>query len=86
VRRRATSEDIQEFANRMYLQPARTAGKTRVTIRVGELHDALGLKSQMSAVCGAIGGRKFREDYLLKLVERQGPTHEARALFTFELL
>lgn len=81
-----TAGQIRAFANQRYLTPARASGKPEVTIRAGDVHNALGLKSRMPAVCGAIGANKFQHDDRLKLIQRKGPTQGANVFFTFQLL
>lgn len=44
--------------------PARQAGHTKVTIRAGDVHQAMDLNNCMPAVCSAIGAEKFYDQAL----------------------
>ncbi len=76
---------IRKRAYEYYVLPAREQGRTRVTIRAGDLHDRMGLMSNMPAVCGAIGANRFQEDYQVRLVARECPTNGANVFFTFDV-
>ncbi len=80
-----SADTIREFANAKYIEPARRAGATQVTIRAGDIHDEMGLSARMPAVCGAIGANRFQEEYCVKLIKREGPTQGANVYFTFEI-
>lgn len=69
-----------------YVEPARRAGETTVTIRVGDVHDGMGLKDSQPAVAGALGALKFTEFACVELLSRDGPHQGANLLFTFKVL
>lgn len=80
------ADEIRGFAYENYIKPARNKGEETVTIRAGDVHDAMGLKSKMPSVCGALGTNKFLKQYGLSLENREGPTCGANVYFTFEIL
>jgi hypothetical protein len=53
------SDRIRKYALEHYIQPAREQGATSVSIRVGELHNALGLRQAHPNVCSSLRGQKF---------------------------
>lgn len=80
------ADEIRAFTYENYIRPARERGERTVIIRAGDVHNAMGLKSRMPAVCGAIGTKKFLNQYNLRLVDREGPTCGANVFFTFQIL
>ncbi len=80
------ADAIRGFAYVNFINPARNKGEKTVTIRAGDVHDAMDLESKMPSVCGAIGTNKFLKQYNLSLENREGPTCGANVYFTFELL
>lgn len=79
------ADEIREFAYEKYIKPACDQSKVSVTIRAGDVHDAMGLVSKMPSVCGAIGTNKFLKQYKLNLEDRKGPTCGANVYFTFKI-
>jgi hypothetical protein len=80
------ADRIRAFVSREYIVPAREKKCSKVTIRAGDVHEAMGLSGRMPAVCSAIGSRKFQEMGRLKLVDREGPKEGSNVFFTFEIL
>lgn len=80
------ADRIREFTYRNYIRPARENGINTITIRAGDIHEAMGLKSRMPAVCGALGTNKFLRQYNLRLANREGPTFGSNVYFTYEIL
>ena len=78
--------EIRDFVQQNYIEPARRRGDREITIRAGDIHRDMQLKSRMPAVCGAIGTKKFEEECGVRLIRRRGPTQGANVYFTFEIL
>lgn len=78
-----TADEIREFVYRNYIEPARKKRKSTVTVRAGDVHVKMGLKSRIPAVCGAIGTDRFQQDHDIQLIKRDGPTNGANVYFTF---
>ena len=71
------ADRIREFVLQRRLVPARSAGRTEVTVRAGDVHRDMRLSSAMPAVCSALGGRKFEEYAKVRLRDRSGPENGA---------
>lgn len=68
-----SAETVRQYVSRHYIEPARDRGDTKVTVSVGEVHKALGLKNRVPLVCTALRSRKFLDENRLELREDQGP-------------
>jgi hypothetical protein len=82
----ATSDLIREFVNLHYIEPARKAGKSQVSVLAGDVHSKMKLTSRMPQVCGALGANLFESAYRVKLLRREGPQNGANLEFTFQVL
>ena len=80
------ADTIREFACRHYVEPARKAGKKQLTIRMGDVHSAMGLKDKLPAVCSALQASKFQTDCRLALLNQDGPLQGSNRVLTFEIL
>ena len=81
----ALADEIREFAFRTYIEPGRERGEWAVTIRAGDVHDALGLKSRLPLVCGALGSDQFERQCNVRRISADGPLQSANLLLTFRL-
>lgn len=79
------ASEIRAFVAEMWLEPARSRGDARVTIRAGDVHRAMGLANAYPAVCSVLGSNKFAAEAGVLPVERTGPANGANAYFTFDL-
>ncbi len=77
---------IRQFASDRYVHPARSRGGSELTLRAGDVHEAMGLKARMPAVCDVLGSKVFLEENRLVLLARHGPKHGANVFFTYRLL
>ncbi|MSQ23657.1 MAG: hypothetical protein EXR58_03760 [Chloroflexi bacterium] len=77
------ADEIRAYVWRAFLQPARWAGKTQVTIRAGTVQTEMGLQNALPAVCGALGSNKFEKQYEVNRVPSTGSTKGANAEFIF---
>ena len=82
------ADRIREYAVEHYIEPARRAGERRVSIRAGDLHNALGLKQAHFNVCQALDGSKFHRQAGVKIVYYKGPPSRRgpSAEFVFSIL
>lgn len=80
------ADQIRKFVLQSYIEPARQKGETMVEVRVGDVNDAMGLKSRQPAIAGAIGAIKFLGFARVKLLKREGPHQGANLVFTFQVL
>lgn len=79
------ADRIRKFLLDNYIAPARSDRRSEITVRAGDIHKRMGLKSAMPAVCSAIGGRKFLESASVSLRHRAGPSSGSNAYFTYDL-
>lgn len=79
------ADHIREYVHRSFVEPARKQGKATITVRAGDVHQAMGLKNRMPAICSALQASKFEELAGVRLVKREGPLQGANARFTFDL-
>ncbi len=82
----STSDLIREFVNHHWIEPARRDGTHEVSVRSGEVHERMLLRSRMPQVCGALGANLFAETYRVSLLRREGPQNGANLVFTFRVL
>ena len=78
---------IRDYATRL-VEQYRREGKNRITIRAGDVHDALGLRQAHPNVCQALGGNIFHRKAGGKLVDCDLPPsgQGANAEFMFSIL
>jgi len=80
------ADDIRKYCQEHYVTPARAAKAYSVTIRAGDVHNALRLKNSHPSVCSAIGSLIFEESLKLKRISVDGPLNGSNTLFTFLVL
>ena len=68
-----------------YIEPAREAGLSAVTIRAGELHDMAGLVKNWANVCQALEGPIFQQQASVPAPTRSGPERSTTTEYTFVL-
>lgn len=68
-----------------FIEPAREAGQSSVTIRAGDLHDLCGLEKNWANVCQALEGEKFQSLAQVAAPRIEGPARSTTTVFTFEL-
>jgi len=81
-----TAEDIRIHCREKYIVPARMRGEKQISIRVGDVHRDLGLKSRFGSVDDAIGANAFQTMANVKRLSKSGPPHAPNAIFLFEIL
>jgi 5-methylcytosine-specific restriction protein B len=79
------AERIRDYANKAFIEPAKRAGRTEVTIVAADVHRDLKLSNRMPAVCGALDAKAFQDDYGAVLRLRTGPRQGAMAAWRFSL-
>ena len=67
---------------------ARAAGDTRVTVRAGDIREALELDYRKAVIniCQVLGTLKLQEEARVELVARRGPSQGLNSVFEFRLL
>ena len=81
------AERVRDYATKL-VEDKRGAGEKDVTLRAGDIHDALGLRLAHANVCQVLDGRRFHEQAYVKLLGYEGVESRAGAnsYFTFEIL
>jgi hypothetical protein len=79
------ADRIRQAALDVYIAPAHEGGATEVIIRAGDLHQLLGLKNAMPAVCSAVRSSKFQKLACVILAKVTGPANGANVFFHFRL-
>jgi 5-methylcytosine-specific restriction enzyme B len=81
-----TAQEIRIYCRDKYVKPARENGEKVVSIRVGDVHKDLNLKSRFGSVDDAIGANIFQEIANVRRISKSGPPHAPNAIFVFEIL
>lgn len=79
------AERARLVALNYFIQPAREAGLTSVTIRAGDLHDMSGLVKNWANVCQALEGEMFQKLASVPAPTRSGPERSTTTEYTFVL-
>lgn len=79
------AEGIRAYATKIYIDPARNEGRTRVSFVSGHLHTALRYQNRLRAICTAIDARIFEKENRIKRISRTGPPEGATVEWTFSL-
>jgi hypothetical protein len=77
------ADQIRQYVLHNLITPARVAGHKQVTVRAGDVHQAMGLADRMPAVCGALDAHKFLSYASVQLISRTGPRQGANAEWVF---
>jgi 5-methylcytosine-specific restriction enzyme B len=79
------AERARLVAFNYFIEPAREAGLTSVTIRAGDLHDMSGLVKNWANVCQALEGEIFQQMASVPAPTRSGPERSTTTEYTFVL-
>lgn len=82
------ADEIRTFICEEYISHARNEGKKEISIRAGDIHQAMGLSNRMPAVCSALKSKNLREIGQIEIKQIKAPPKGAGANFvaTFEIL
>src|SRR5829696_92674 len=80
------ADRIRQSVLDAYVTPARSEGRPDVTVRAGDVHQAMGLSNALPAVCSAIGGRKFEDLAGVVPADRTGPANGSNVYFSFTVM
>ena len=79
------ADRIRAFAIRKFFSPARSAGRSQVTIKAGDVHRMMGLNNAYPAVCSALRGNKLQSEAAVDFLGQDGPLNGANVLFRYNL-
>jgi 5-methylcytosine-specific restriction enzyme B len=80
------ADEVRIYCKANYVDAARSKGEKTVSIRSGDVHEALNYKNKYPTVCSAIGSNKFEELCNVKRILVEGPLNGVNTVFIFELL
>lgn len=79
------ADRIRSYIIRRLIEPALRAGKSSVTVRAGDVHQAMGLVNMPRAVCSALRGSKLNQDAGITFKGQDGPADGMNVWFHFDL-
>ena len=81
------ADTIREYANVVFIKPARKRGENQISFSAKEIHAGIGfVKQNFPNICNSICGNKFQELANVELVLRTEPCPSSTTVFTFRLL
>ena len=81
------SDQVIQYVQRSYIEPAKKRGDSAVSIKAGDVHKALRWNNRVPSVCQALSSKRFLEQNHLTLIEKQGPPSglSTTTVFTYRL-
>jgi hypothetical protein len=81
------SDEVIQFVQRSYIEPAAKDGEKVIKIRAGDVHKALRWSNRVPSVCQALTSKRFLDQSKLVLVDKQGPPSgvSTTTIFTYRL-
>lgn len=79
------ADQIRQYAFTHYVEPARTAGRSMVSIRAGDICGGLGLHGRTPNVCSALQSKAFLQLANVQLIERTGPRQSTTTRFDYAI-
>ncbi|MBN1568335.1 MAG: hypothetical protein JXA73_10855 [Acidobacteria bacterium] len=82
------ADHVRDYVIATYIEPARSGGQKKVSVRAGDVDKALGYRyRRLPLICAALRSNKFLESGRIKLLDITGPPSGASTTttFTFEL-
>lgn len=79
---------VRDFVIATYIEPARSEGQRRISVRAGDIDKALGFRyRRLPLICTTLRGKKFLEAGRIILLEESGPPSglSTTMTFTYEL-
>lgn len=81
------SDQVIQYVQRIYIEPAKKRGDVEVSIKAGDVHKALHWSNRVPSVCQALSSKRFLKQNQLALIEKQGPPSglSTTTVFTYRL-
>jgi len=79
------SDRVRDHVKRIYIDPAKKAGKKTLSIRAGDIHKELGFSRRIPVVCSALRSRKLSKNCDIELTYIGGPNNSTTTTFTYRL-
>jgi hypothetical protein len=80
------AEEVRVYCGKSYVDPARARGDKHISLRAGDVHDAMGYRNRMPLICSALGATVFEEQFRVRRTAVEGPLNGANTVFRFEVL
>jgi hypothetical protein len=79
------ADRIRVYVGDQMLGPAIASHETSISVRAGDVHQALGLERNWANVCQVLGGGKLLAAFNLPKPQVEGPANSTTTTFTFDL-
>lgn len=79
------SDEVREYTFKHYIAPARREGKRSVTVKVAEVHKALGFRNRKPLVRAALTSQVFRDKYHVQPISKRDTEVSTATTLSFEL-
>ena len=82
------SEEVQQYFQDNYVNPARRRGQAEIDVKAGDIHSKLGWTRRVPLVCAALSSRKLQRNVGVRLRGREGPPsgQSPTVVFHYEIL
>lgn len=79
------SDQVRDYVQRKYIDPAKKAGKKSLSLRAGDIHRELKFTRRIPVVCSALRSRKLQKKCDIQLSYIDGHNNTTTATFTYRL-
>lgn len=83
---KSSAREIGAYVSKVFIEPARRAGRDETSLTAGDVHKDLRLQNRMPAVCSTTDSKEFQDHFGLVLRQRTGPPQRATVTWFFSLL
>ena len=80
------SDETRKYVKENYIEPARARGDPEVSVRAGDVHQAVGYSNRLPLIVSALGALKFRRYANVELVRTDGPLMSTTTTSTFRIV
>lgn len=80
------ADEIRQYVAKRYIEPASRDGCNAVSIRAGDVHNSMGLRDRVPAVCSAMQTKKFLDMANVKVESITGPNQSTTTTFHYRIL
>ena len=80
------ADEVRAYCARTYVEPARASGRREISIRAGEVHEAMDFRNRLPLVYSALGAQLFEQQCRVRRLGIDGPLNGASTVFRFEVL
>lgn len=80
------ADEARAHCAKRYVEPAQKSCEKTVSIRAGDVRDAMGYRNRHPLVCSALGAAVFEQVCKVRCVGVEAPLNGANTTLNFELL